>query len=1381
MAGIFSEIDSDIKKLRQLKEEIEKVKNSLKSINVNVDINIAKDLEEQLKYITTQYNTLVQKVAEAEGKITLSTKRINDASEKIIKAQNQLSKSTSINQQSKNSNSSTTANNAETGSIQTQAKAYDELASEIDAVMGTRAQNIKRLIEEQNATRLINEEIKKLTKYQSSNSNLSSAQQKRLEQLNNSLLTHKTALSEIRQVLMNNVKIDNAAATSMDALSQSLGRMRTTYRQLTEDERNSTFGKELLSSINQADARIKTLDATIGNHQRNIGNYSSGWNGLSMSIQQVGRELPSLAVGWNTFFLAISNNLPILADELKRARVQYEALKASGQNAVPVWKQVISSIFSWQTALVAGITLLTLYGDKVVDWVGNLLKGKKALSETYQATKEFQESVSKSSGKILATIEKLSQGWAKLGHDINAKKKFILDYKDAFDSTGIAINNVADAENLLVKDKDVFIKAITEKAQAVAVMDLASKEYEKYIQKILEADAKAEKGVSFGDRIKSWLARSFASEDLSGTLQKEDLSPEAFAKQAEANLRTNAEEHKDEMLKLIKKALGIDEESNKEIEKAGGKAKDTMVANSIRAIEAAISLKREKLKDVDNPNEYKRIMAEIKAEQDKLNAITGGGESITRQASELNQKILSFQLSLEQDRLKIMKDGKKKRLEESRLEWEEQKAKINEEYRQIQEAAKKLNKPLSVQVTNAYNEKLAINDETKKVRDKQIEEDYIKEVKEQEQALTSFMLTEEKKRKAAIKSRYDNIREWAKTQKEGGNMSEEEYSAFTLKIDTAEQAEALKAERDAMNQYLKEYGTFMEKKEAIIKEYNDKIAEATTEGDRKILQKQMEENLKNLNFDEFKLSINFADVFGNLDAQATDALRKLRDKLKEYINSAAKDLGPEDLKELQDAFNNIDLKISERDPFGEFKNSLSSYKSAQKDVKKAQEDLNTVMKGGEIITGGYIDETGKFVTKLLSQEQAEKNLEKAQSSRQKTLEGLTATINAMGNTGMEVVNSGNQVIDMLETFGVEVSDSVKTTLDGVGQIMSGMASINLQNPMSIITGSITMLTGLGKAIAGIFGVGNKDKKLEKEIQSLQSQVEDLQDAYDKLDKAIAKAYSNSAADLIRDQETVLKQQKALVEQKIAKELDKKKTDDDKVDEYRKQLDAINESLGSIEDRVIEAIMGTSVQEAIDQFADAYVNAWSQGEDAAMNAKNVVANILKQSITQSVKDYLKNPVNELMNYLQGAISDGLDEAEKNAIAERVKLMTSGLEKVEDVWAPLFDEIERIQQPDKGGFETMSQDTATELNGRFTALQYAGEVVAAQSKEQTSILNQVFNVSTQHLNIADEIRNSLIDSYFDLVTIRDNTTNTVKRLDDTNKKLDMVNDNLRKLWK
>lgn len=382
-----------------------------------------------------------------------------------------------------NNDTTNTTANMDTASVQMQVKAYDDLANEINSIIGTREQNIKRMLEEQNAIRLINAEIKQLTKYQSDNQTLSNNQQKRLEQLNNSLLTHKAALAEVRQTLSNNAKLDNAAATSMDALSQSLGRMRTTYRQLTEEERNSPFGRELLASINQADAKIKALDATIGNHQRNVGNYASGWNGLNMSIQQIGRELPSLAVSWNTFFLAISNNLPILADEIKRAKEQYNALKSSGEKAVPVWKQVVSSIFSWQSALTVGITLLTLYGDKLVDWVGSLFTVKKALSETYQSLEDYQKKVSETSGTVISTLERLSQGWKQLDSDIDAQKKFILENKDAIDSMGVSVNDAAEAERLFNTNKDTFIMGLLQRAKAAAAMELAAEEYKKAVQK----------------------------------------------------------------------------------------------------------------------------------------------------------------------------------------------------------------------------------------------------------------------------------------------------------------------------------------------------------------------------------------------------------------------------------------------------------------------------------------------------------------------------------------------------------------------------------------------------------------------------------------------------------------------------------------------------------------------------------------------------------------------------------------------------------------------------------------------------------------------------------------------------------------------------------
>lgn len=379
MAGIFSDVSTDIQKLRQLKAEIENVKKALKGIDINVNIDIAKGMEAQLQSLMKQYDALVKKVSEAEGKIMISTKRIKDASEKIIKAQEQLSKATVVKSQDGIDASGSMVDKKETENIRSQAKAYEELKSEIDDVLGTRAENIHRLMEEQNAINLIQKEIKQLTKYQADNSTLSNTQQKRLEQLNNSLLTHKTALSEVRQTLMNNAKLDNAATTSMNGLSQSLSRMRIAYRELTEEERNSPFGKALLTSIQQSDAKIKELDATIGNHQRNVGNYISGWNGLNMSVQQIVRELPSATMGLNMFFLAISNNLPILTDEIKRAKAANDELKKSGETGIPVWKQLVSSLFSWQTAMMVGITLLSMYGKDIAEWVKGLFNAKDGI------------------------------------------------------------------------------------------------------------------------------------------------------------------------------------------------------------------------------------------------------------------------------------------------------------------------------------------------------------------------------------------------------------------------------------------------------------------------------------------------------------------------------------------------------------------------------------------------------------------------------------------------------------------------------------------------------------------------------------------------------------------------------------------------------------------------------------------------------------------------------------------------------------------------------------------------------------------------------------------------------------------------------------------
>ena len=303
-----------------------------------------------------------------------------------------------------------------------------------------------------------------------------------------------------------------------------------------------------------------------------------------------------------------------------------------------------------------------------------------------------------------------------------------------------------------------------------------------------------------------------------------------------------------------------------------------------------------------------------------------------------------------------------------------------------------------------------------------------------------------------------------------------------------------KEEMQAWNEYLVKYGNFQQKKSAINAEYNQKIAEATTKGEKESLKKERDSKLKEVTFDELKKTINFADIFGDLNTQSTETLTKMRNKLKEIINKSAKDLKPTDLKELQEAFSNIDLKIAERNPFGELKQGIEGYKNATEAVIKAQEDLNTIQEGGEVVVGTYTDETGKLITKLLTQEQAERNLSDAQKGRLESQGKLTKAVNSIGQQGQQLVNAGNNLVDMLTNLGVEVPESISGALSGLGQIMNGLESIDLTKPFSIISSTTGILAGITKTISSFFGGPDGTAYYE----GVKEQLEAINKVYDRI-------------------------------------------------------------------------------------------------------------------------------------------------------------------------------------------------------------------------------------------------------------------------------------------
>ncbi len=508
MAELRFKVKADYEELGKLRAEIQKLKADLKSTGRNTDSDAVKAMESQLAMLTKQYEAMTKRIAEAEAQYDALAKKMTEKAKDIARAQDTISEA-AVNPPAAPAEAPATGT-----SLETQAKAYEELKKEIDAIAGSKTNLIKQMLDEQNAIRLINAELKQINVEQKTNGKQTQAQKERVTQLNDSLLTHKQALSEVRQSLSNYVKLENAASGSMNELSQSLGRMRMVYRDLSEEERNSPFGNELLASIQQADAKIKELDATIGNHQRNVGNYGQAWNGIGNSIQQLARELPSLANGPRVFFSAISNNLPILADEIKRARTEYDEMVKKGEKGVPVWKQIGASILSWQTALTVGITLLTMYGDKIVEWGRKAIQGSRGVTSSAKAVRELNKAMAdgaKDASKEivqLKVMDKIARDVTRSEDERNKAARKVLE------TIGETINatNIAKVKNgEFATATDDVTKSLLKQAQAHAALAKVEEMY----AKVADAQAKVAKAES--DRAKEEIKETTFLEKMAAT------------------------------------------------------------------------------------------------------------------------------------------------------------------------------------------------------------------------------------------------------------------------------------------------------------------------------------------------------------------------------------------------------------------------------------------------------------------------------------------------------------------------------------------------------------------------------------------------------------------------------------------------------------------------------------------------------------------------------------------------------------------------------------------------------------------------------------------------------------------------------------------------
>lgn len=690
--------------------------------------------------------------------------------------------------------------------------------------------------------------------------------------------------------------------------------------------------------------------------------------------------------------------------------------------------------------------------------------------------------------------------------------------------------------------------------------------------------------------------------------------------------------------------------------------------------------------------------------------------------------------------------------------------------------------------------------------------------------------------------------EWSKAN--GGKLTEEQSVQISLSYSQAEGkrdksiSEMNKEEFEAMNRYLKEYGTFQQRKDAITKEYSNKIAKAATEGDKKILQKEMEESLSSLNMDKMKQEINWELIFGDLDKASKKSLEQVKQQLKVFKNSDEyKNMTVDQKKVIDEALNNTQSTIIDKGGLlGDLPEQLDALRIAQEELNHAQEEYNDAIKHGT---------DAEKEAALKKKNNAEKNVQNAEvnviKSTDKTKQNLITladTITQLGDSSeISLSQIGSLASGLVDTFteaGSKIGGIVGAAfslLDAIGK--QGLDGF-VENVFSSVFKASTSIwdTITFGAFSKITGSGDSDKNLEKDIEYLAQSNQDLKNSLDNLSEKMDKASVADASDIYGIQrENILKQEAntresmqrsasassngflgiggahstnykinkgmsssewkrvseivgrsvqnasqffQLSSEQMAKLAEEDTTLYSKIksladDGYKNAAQFMDEyityykQLEELENAYNEKLTNTSFDSVRNDFKNALLDMESDAEDFADNFEKIMQNAIIESLmTKKYDSLIQDWYEEFAKAMEG---DGkIDEYEQRKLQNRWNNITNQAlaerDALKDAMGWESDSKSTSQSSTSKGFQSMSQDTGEELNGRFTALQIAGEEIKNQSVVQSQSLNlltakadTILSINTEVKNIADETRTILANSYLELVQISENTGNSV----------------------
>jgi predicted nucleic acid-binding Zn-ribbon protein len=628
-----------------------------------------------------------------------------------------------------------------------------------------------------------------------------------------------------------------------------------------------------------------------------------------------------------------------------------------------------------------------------------------------------------------------------------------------------------------------------------------------------------------------------------------------------------------------------------------------------------------------------------------------------------------------------------------------------------------------------------------------------------------------------LTSSFDDVRKsitddfeakWGKDQNKWGDDVAKEYASQMQKLDKEVYQDQINQAQELIKAYKQQLSDQLQLDKWYIEE-KQKIQSNANISKNKDLQKQLQDNLDKQyasktdtnSWKDFQNSDMYISIFENLDHTSNRVLTAMKARL-EGLRSSMKNLTPEQLKQIVEQINKIDALLVERNPYSNIGKNFKEYLKFAKQRKKLEEEYidatqkeqilkndqsnaNKDVKNAEIAYNNAVIKYGvaskeaiqarilwdidkerlRVITdQLVAQGKiTEKQAEQIRNG-QKLQKTLQQQVQNIGQNFSDAASSVTELFSALNDWGanIEMSDDLSEVVDGISKIGSSLEGIDITRPFSVVKGTIGVIGGIGKTLGGIFGWGTKDKKLQKQIENHQKAIEKLRERYSELKDAMDNAFDIERLAQYNDEMVKnLKTQNANLESMIKAEQDKKKTDNDKIEEYRKQIEANNKAIEKAEQSLTEQLGGfgtkANYKSAAEEFAKTWVDAYNEGSDAleALNDKfdEYIQNLIVKQATQRIVGKMLEPLFKKIDNAVEQGSDGGNNGLNLVKAELDNIMTTGKDKLKGVSDMLKSFVDGLGYKPKGssnisalqqGIQSVTESTAQALESILNSLRF-----------------------------------------------------------------------------